>query len=169
MKEKNPITVFVIFLLTFTMFTAKPKELELLISRNSEILQNLMIFDFGYEFLNIFLSNTIVGFLLSFVGFISGGLITLTVLIYNFIIFVFLYTIAFNSEGISLKLLIYQSKHVVLEFYAFYLFSIIGFRGFKFASNIYKFNSLKLDIIPSIREHYLPVLYLLIAAIIESN
>lgn len=114
-------------------------------------------------FVKIFTRNLIVGFLLSVMGFISGGMLTSGLLIWNgFIVGVLIKTYA---TGICV--IYYFIFHGPFEVYAFFLFGIIGLKGFNFYINILKNKAISM-LLPKIKEFVKPVLYLFIAGLVES-
>jgi uncharacterized membrane protein SpoIIM required for sporulation len=88
----------------------------------------MKVIDTGFNFLDIFLNNLIVGLILSIFGFLSGGLITIIVLFWNGYILSIIFNLALNLlETIEI---LYYSKHIPIEIIGLILLSSIGFRGF---------------------------------------
>lgn len=123
-------------------------------------------FETGYDFLDIFFNNLLVGFTLSIFGFMSGGIITVVVLFWNGYILSIIYHLVYKI--IDYQEIIYYSKHIPLEIIALIMFSSIGFRGFFFYKEAFLYKKLKLNEIPKINEFPLPITLLFIASIIEA-
>lgn len=126
----------------------------------------MKIIDTGFNFLDIFLNNLIVGLILSILGFLSGGLITIIVLFWNGYILSIIYNMAFNL--LDSKEIFYYSKHIPLEMIGLILLSSIGFKGFFFYKEVFLEKKINLKIIPKSSEFALPILLLFIASIIET-
>lgn len=94
---------------------------------------NLSNLEFNYlVFITILLKNTGVALLLSIGGYFSGGILTIIVLFANGF-YLGTYFTTYNSSNITLfKFSFYFIFHGILEFYAFFLFSNIGYRGYSF-------------------------------------
>ena len=73
----------------------------------------MKIIDTGFNFLDIFLNNLIVGIILSIFGFLSGGIITIIVLFWNGYVFSIIFNMAFNL--LEIKEILYYSKHIPFE------------------------------------------------------
>lgn len=95
----------------------------------------MKIIDTGFNFLDIFLNNLIVGFILSIFGFLSGGLITIIVLFWNGYILSIIFNLALNL--LETKEILYYSKHIPIEIIGLILFSSIGFKGFLFYKDVF--------------------------------
>ncbi len=126
----------------------------------------MKVINTGFDFLDIFLNNLIVGLILSVFGFLSGGIITTVVLFWNGYILSIIYNTAFNL--LESKEIFYYSKHIPLEMIGLILLSSIGFRGFFFYKEVFLEKKLNLKIIPKSNEFPLPILLLFIASIIET-
>lgn len=120
-------------------------------------------------FAKIFLNNFIVGILLSIVGFLTGGVLSVVYLIFNgFFITnsIMLALITGNPTAEIISLLIY---HAPFEIVALIWLSVIGLGGFSFYRKILKSDYIdKLQIKTSLRQLLYPNLLLLFAAIVET-
>jgi uncharacterized membrane protein SpoIIM required for sporulation len=126
----------------------------------------MKVIDTGFNFLDIFLNNLIVGLILSIFGFLSGGLITIIVLFWNGYILSIIFNLALNLlETIEI---LYYSKHIPIEIIGLILLSSIGFKGFLFYKEVFFQKKINLKIIPKSNEFILPVSLLFIASIIET-
>ncbi|WP_340065231.1 stage II sporulation protein M [Ascidiimonas aurantiaca] len=119
----------------------------------------------GIDLLDIFLNNLFVGLMLSLLGFFTGGLLTTLVLFWNGYILAIVYHIGF--EVLSFDTLLYYSKHIPLEFFAFILFANTGFKGFYFIKDIILKKKINLKMLPKFQKLLIPTCLLLLAAIIE--
>jgi len=155
----------IILLLVLILYRFKPLHINLQDQNSNNITFNLQILHSKYNSINIFVSNIVVGFLLSIVGFFTGGLLTLLILLWNFLLLWLIYSFAISNNNFDL--ILYFSKHLPLEIYAFASFSIIGFRGFTFYKNLIIFQKFDLKLIPNIKEMILPILLLLLSSIVE--
>lgn len=126
----------------------------------------MKVIDTGFNFLDIFLNNLIVGLILSIFGFLSGGLVTIIVLFWNGYILSIIFNLALNLlETIEI---LYYSKHIPIEIIGLILLSSIGFKGFLFYKEVFFQKKINLKIIPKSNEFILPVSLLFIASIIET-
>ncbi len=120
-------------------------------------------------FAKIFLNNFIVGILLSIVGFLTGGVLSVVYLIFNgFFITnsIMLALITGNPTAEIISLLIY---HAPFEIVALIWLSVIGLGGFSFYRKILKSDYIdKLQIKTSLRQLLYPNLLLLFAATVET-
>ena len=119
----------------------------------------------GIDFLDIFLNNLFVALMLSLLGFFTGGLLTTLVLFWNGYILAIVYHIAF--EVLSIETMLYYSKHIPLEFFAFILFAKTGFKGFYFIRDIIIKKKINFQMLPKLQKLLIPTGILLVAAIIE--
>jgi len=120
----------------------------------------------NYEFIGIFINNIIVGFLLSVFGYLTGGFLTLLILIWNGFLVAIVYNMAFYQ--LPLDTILYASKHVPIEVYAFLIFSEFGLKGRYFFLNIFKNNEIDFKLTPKYKTLILPIVLLFIAAILET-
>lgn len=127
---------------------------------------DIKVINTGFNFLDIFLNNLIVGLIISVFGFLSGGLITTVVLFWNGYILSIVYSMAFNI--LEIQEILYYSKHIPLEFIALILLSSVGYKGFFFYKEAFIQKKLNLNLIPKVNEFALPVSLLFIASIIET-
>ena len=126
---------------------------------------DLKNFDTGFLFLDIFLNNLLVAFLLSVLGFITGGLLSSIILFWNGYILGIVYSAAFYS--LPFFAIIYNSKHIPTELYALIAFSTIGFQGFSFCKDLIVHGKITKEYIPNIRKILLPTILLFISSILE--
>ena len=90
--------------------------------------------DTGISFLDIFLNNFFLCLILSFIGYFTGGLLTLILLFWNGYIIAMIYNLAFRV--IALNEIVFLSKHLPFEILAIILFSEFGLNGFHFYKKI---------------------------------
>ena len=121
--------------------------------------------DTGYLFVDIFVNNLIIGFMLSILGFISGGLVTTVILFWNGYLISIIYDIAFSI--LTIEDILYFSKHVPIEIFALILFAKIGIEGFFFYRRIICNNKIEFKKMPKFNEFILPIILLFTASIIE--
>ncbi len=121
-------------------------------------------------FCKIFLNNILVGFVVSVVGYFTGGLLTGITFVWNGFILGITIEEAL-SHGISGPILIYSlSIHGPIELISFLYLGTIGFKGIYFYKHLLRnnLNDFKYQL-PSIKLFIYPILGLLIAALIESS
>ena len=119
-----------------------------------------------YNFVNIFVTNLFVGIVLSIIGFFTGGILTLLILIWNFFLLWLVYFPVFTTHR-NINAILYFSKHLPIEIYAFVLFSLIGFRGFKFYTKLIISHQLDKKLLPNLKELLFPSILLLLSSLIE--
>lgn len=119
-----------------------------------------------FEFIGIFIYNITVGFLLSILGFFTGGLLTALILIWNGFLIAMVYNIAIYK--LPIDTILYASKHIPFEIFAFLIFAQFGLKGKSFISNILKKNEIDFSLIPKIKNLSYPTFLLIIAAILET-
>jgi uncharacterized membrane protein SpoIIM required for sporulation len=119
----------------------------------------------GITFIDIFLNNLIVGLMLSYLGFFTGGVLTAVLLILNGFFVSTIYGYGLNF--MPFEDILYYSKHVPIEPIALFLFSKIGFSGYGFMKNILSGKEMDMDLLPRVRELMIPSLLLFLASIIE--
>ena len=120
------------------------------------------------EFIKILSNNLIVAFILSFLGYVTFGLVSLLASFYNGIIIAIHINNFLNQYKINLlhKTLL----HAPTELLALLIFGAIGFSGFSNARNLFsKDKYIFTDRLPSKEYYYLPVSLLVISAFIESD
>ncbi len=161
----NKLHLSIVLILVMLLYNFKPLNTDI-ISNDANNILSLGIINTKYDFLNIFITNTIVSLLLSIAGFFTGGILTLLIIIWNVLLLYLLYSYAFLSTN-DINAILYLSKHAPLEIYALTLFSIIGFRGFKFYIKLIKLHQFDKKLIPNIKELVLPIILLLLASFIE--
>lgn len=127
---------------------------------------DMKVINTGFDFLDIFLNNLIVGLILSVFGFLSGGLITIIVFFWNGYILGIIYNMAFKI--LETQEILYYSKHILPEIIALILLSSIGYKGFFFYEEAFFQKKINLNKIPKIKEFVFPVFLLFIASIIET-
>lgn len=131
----------------------------------NDIYENMKYFE-GIEFLGVFLNNILVGFLLSILGYFTGGFLTALILVWNGFFVAAVYNIAFYY--VSIDTMLYASKHAPIEIYAFLIFAEFGFQGFHFLKKILKENVIDFSLMPKLKKLVLPSLLLFIASILET-
>jgi uncharacterized membrane protein SpoIIM required for sporulation len=121
-------------------------------------------------FYYILKSNSIVGLLSCYLGYLSGGLITLIILIFNgylfgiyFFPFLKLSTLDFQHNQPLINLF----GHVPFEIISFSLFGALGLRGFDWLIKLYSDKGIEIDL-PSPEALLIPFLILVFATIIET-
>ena len=119
----------------------------------------------GVTFIDIFLNNLIVGIMLSYIGFLTGGVLTAILLIFNGFLVSTIY--GYGIHFMSFEDILYYSKHVPIELIALFLFSNIGFSGYGFMKNILLRKEVHMDSLPKFRKLIFPTLLTFIASIIE--
>lgn len=162
----NKIHLAIIFVLVLMLFSFKPLDLNPTFSNANNFTSSLEIIHTKYSFINIFLSNLIVGLILSVVGFFTGDLMTLLTILWNLLIVWIIYSNAFSGNN-NIQAILYFSKHAPLEIYSFALFSIIGFSGFKFYRKLIVYQEFDVKLFPNVKEIIIPIILLLIASLIE--
>ena len=125
----------------------------------------LSMLNTGFSFVDIFLNNLFVAFLLSVFGFITGGLLSSIILFWNGYLLGIIYSVAFYA--LPLSTVIYNSKHIPTELYALIAFSTIGFQGFYFCRDLIVHGKISKQYIPNIRKLLLPTILLFISSILE--
>lgn len=132
------------------------------------IIENKVEKNFSETFFYIIKNNTIVALFLSFVGFLTGGLLSYMIMFYNGLIFGVLINVLLSLSiplTIKLKLILF---HVPLELLSFFLFAFIGLRGGYLLKAFYHGEENYLSHVPNIKVFYLPLALLLTAALIET-
>lgn len=156
----------IILILVLTLYSFKPSDLRLISSKDNNITNNLGIIHTKYDFVNIFITNSVVGLVLSIAGFFTGGILTLLIIVWNILLFWLLYSIALSNNN-NISTILYLLKDAPLEIYALALFSIIGFRGFKFYRKLIKLQVFDNELLPNIKELTLPIILIFLASLIE--
>ena len=130
---------------------------------------NFNIYKMNFQialFVKIIFKNLIVALLLSIGGYFSSGILTIVVLITNGF-YLGSYFISYHYSNISLlEFAYYFIFHGIIEFYAFFMFCKIGYRGFNFYYNMIKKDLFKIDI--KFSDFVTPIFILTIAALIET-
>ncbi len=162
----HKLPLVIIFIITLILFSYKPSDINLLLNITNNTTNNLGIIHTKYDFINIFISNLVVGLVLSIIGFFTGGLITFFIIVWNLLLIWILYSNAIYNHN-SLSLILYLSKHVPLEIYAFTLFSIVGFRGFGFYKQLIVYKNFDIKLFPNIYEIIFPSILLFFSSSIE--
>ena len=102
---------------------------------------------------------------MSFVGFFTGGLLKVFILVWNGFLFAMIYNSVIYT--VPLETILYSSKHVFFELFAFLLFAEFGFKGFQFVKNIISNNEINFNHMPSLYKLILPGVLLLFSAFLE--
>lgn len=128
---------------------------------------NLIDFDFNFNiFKKIFLNNILVGLIISIGGYFSYGILSYFVLFWNGLSLGCLFTVYHN---LSISLAEFSSMfifHGLSEFYALFLFGIIGLKGVHFYKHFFNVNEININL--NFKEFLLPVSLILISAIVET-
>ena len=164
--KKYKYHLAITFLLVLILSSFKPLHNSLQYENSNNLTNSLQIIHTKYNFLNIFITNFISGLILSLLGFLTGGILTLIIILWNLLLLWFIYSSALSSHQ-DIDLILYLSKHLPIEIYAFILFSIIGFRGFRFYKKLIIFQQFDRTLFPCLKELFLPVFLLIIASFIE--
>lgn len=122
--------------------------------------------DTNKNFFQIFLNNLFIAFLLSVLGFLSGGILTILILFWNGYLLSIVYSEAFHS--LTFTDILYYSKHIPLELFALMLFSNIGYKGFYFYKEFFINKNISVNYLPKMSNFLLPICLLFISAVIES-
>lgn len=119
------------------------------------------------SYMEIFLNNLMLGFLLSIIGYFSGGILTILLLFWNGYLITSTFYVA--TSILSLKEILYFSKHIPTELIALFIFSSFGLRGFLFYRKIIfnKENEYLLHKKDIIYYLIIPSILLLISSVIE--
>ncbi len=112
----NKLHLSIVLILVMLLYNFKPLNTDI-ISNDANNILSLGIINTKYDFLNIFITNTIVSLLLSIAGFFTGGILTLLIIIWNVLLLYLLYSYAFLSTN-DINAILYLSKHAPLEIYA---------------------------------------------------
>ncbi|QTE22381.1 hypothetical protein [Polaribacter cellanae] len=162
----NKYHLAIVLLLILVLSSFKPSHINLESQSTKNITSNLQVLHTKYDYINIFLTNLMAGIVLSVVGFFTGGIITLLILLWNFILLWIIYASVVSSHQ-NINIILYYSKHLPIEIYAFALFSIIGFRGFNFYKKLIGSNELGIKLFPNIKELLIPTFLLFLSSLIE--
>jgi len=165
---KNKIIAFCFFILGILLYFINKDTTQIPTVNNNQInisfYKNMDNF-INYKFIGIFINNMIVGLLLSVFGYLTGGFLTLLILIWNGFLVAMVYNMAIYKLPISA--ILYASKHAPFEIYAFLIFSEFGLKGRFFIKNILKNNEINFTLIPGFKKLIFPIILLLIASILE--
>ncbi len=119
----------------------------------------------GVNLVDIFLNNSLLGLMLSVLGFFTAGLLTVGLLFWNGYMLGIVYSAAFRVLDVGH--LLYYSKHIPLELYGLVLFSQMGFKGFFFFREILLERGIRREAFLDLKGLALPTLCLLLAACLE--
>jgi uncharacterized membrane protein SpoIIM required for sporulation len=134
---------------------------------NHSIYASMSYFEIFYF---LFKTNSIVGLLCCYLGYISGGFVTLFILLFNGYIFgmSFFPILPLQPSGwIENHLLLQLLGHVPFEIISFSLFGAVGLGGFDWVLNLYRDNEIAFKL-PHPRTLIAPFLILLFATTLES-
>lgn len=129
----------------------------------------LSIIEKEHSFFIIFLNNLSVGLLLSLGGYLSGGLLTVSVLFWNGFVLTEIILTSMTLEIGGYFILYSLIFHAPLEIYSFLLLSSIGMKGFRIIKKIILNKDLNSMSFPKYKQFIPPLIILFISAIIESN
>lgn len=169
---KNRFIAFIFFVLGILLFFIS-KDTSLLTSEltstNKDVsisfFDKMAFFD-GYEVFGIFIYNLVVGFLLSFVGYFTGGFLTLMILLWNGFLVAIIYNMAIYK--LPIDTILYATKHAPIEIFAFLIFADFGLKGRFFIKNILKNNEIDFLLFPKFKNLIYPTLLLAVASILET-
>lgn len=120
----------------------------------------------GFEVVGIFIYNLSVGFLLSIIGYFTGGLLTVIILMWNGFLFAMVYNFAVCT--LPIDTILYASKHVPFEIFAFLIYAEFGLNGNFFVMQILKKNEINFSLIPKFTKLFFSTILLIIASILET-
>ena len=145
------LLIFTLGFLSYILFFKTTYSVEdTCIVENKISYENIQMIDIGIDFLNIFINNLIVAFFLSFLGFLSGGVLTSIVLFWNGYLFAIIILLGYH--GLDIQTFLYALKHGPLELYALFVFAGVGFRGFSFFKKIILEKEINLALIPKAKQ-----------------
>ena len=125
--------------------------------------------DYYKVFFHILFRNLTVGFMLSLVGFFTGGFLTLLLFLYNGFMFgLTIKTFYNNCLYPSEVILKHVMPHAFTEILGFCLLGTLGLRGFMFYTALLCHSKIDLGLIPKVEEAMLPAILIFISAIIET-
>lgn len=162
--SKKFIFFLIVLFLTSLFFLLKPEEI--IYNTSVAIMDEYMFLKTDIIFINIFVTNLIVGFLITYGGFFTFCILTIFIWIWNALIVYIIYSYFINI-GTDINLILYQSKHFLLELYAFILFTLLSFRGLEFYKGIFLEKKIRFNLIPKFEELLIPILALFLSSIIE--
>jgi uncharacterized membrane protein SpoIIM required for sporulation len=113
-------------------------------------------------FCGIFFNNTLVGLLISLLGFLTGGFASIIILFWNGVIIGGL----LKSHGIQDAAIPYFIYHGIFEITALLGFGVVGLKGWDFYVNLFKNNEIKIQFHKNLFIYSLILLF--ISAIIET-
>jgi len=131
--------------------------------------KSIQIFNKSHDFFNIFRNNISVGLLISVGGYLSGGVLSTIILLYNGYLLTDIIQSALILKIPQTEILYGLIYHSPLELTAFFLFASLGFKGFNFYKTLLFNNRIEYRSIPSVKALIFPTSLLVVAAIIESN
>lgn len=127
--------------------------------------EELKSFNTGFLFLDIFFNNIVLGIILSIFGYLSGGIVTITLLFYNGYLLGIFYkagVLLLSSYEIFIS-----SLHIPTEIFAFVLFSEFGLKGFKFYRTFLVKKQIEYSTFFEFKKLIFPTVLLFISAFIE--
>nr|WP_315170238.1 stage II sporulation protein M [uncultured Flavobacterium sp.] len=123
-------------------------------------------FNTGFLFVDIFINNIILCLIISILGFISGGILTIVLLFWNgYLLAIFLNA---GFSDLSLYELMFLSKHIPLEIFSILLFAKFSFNGFFFYRSIIIEKKIKFISKREIINLIYPIILLFFSSIIET-
>ena len=124
-------------------------------------------FQFNFNvFLKILSNNFTVSMLLAIGGYLTSGILTFFVLLWNGVNLGYLFTIYDNTNLNIYEFISFFIYHGIFEFTAFILFANIGFLGIRFYKNMFLKNIIKFNI--KLTDFFKPSVILIFAAFIET-
>lgn len=164
--KKFKLQLVIILILVIILYNFKPLNINLNHPVSNTFYRNMQFLHSKFIFVNIFVTNLFVGLILSIIGFFTGGILTLLILIWNFFLLWLVYFPVFTTNR-NISIILYFSKHLPIEIYAFVLFSLIGFRGFKFYTKLIISHELDKELLPNLKELLFPSILLFFSSLIE--
>ncbi len=167
MKEKIIAFLFFIFGIVLFLFIRDSYPLNSFDNKSDfkvSFYEKMNFFE-NFEFFGIFIFNLIVGFLLSFIGYFTGGFLTLLILFWNGFLIAMILNLAVYK--LSIGTILYVSKHMPLEIYAFLLFAEFGLRGRFFIKKILIDNEVDFSLVPKTKKLLYPTILLVFASFLE--
>ncbi len=126
---------------------------------------DLKSIDTGYLFVDIFLNNLILCIFISFIGYISGGILTCVLLFWNG----YILSVIFKAGLLVLPIVdvLFLSKHMPFEIFSILIFAKFGLKGFLFYKDLITKNKIKFLHRHEVMDLIKPTMLLLLASIIE--
>lgn len=162
-KLKNTYTFFICCVVIISGFNLAHYLSDTVISFSqiTDIPSSILTFKMNL-FFDIFFRNVAVGVFIAIVGFFTGGIATVTTLLWNGVIVGSL----LKSYQISDSILQYFVYHGIFEISAFICFGMVGLQGISFYINLFRYDICVINIHKRLLLYALVLLF--IAGIIET-